>query len=186
MRPDEIAFIALCNDYCSALEQVVSGIDSALSSRPAFIASMLGLLPRLYISASDCFSDSADFDDDYFDDMAMDGEWAINDFLDEERYESVRRAIEAIMGQDDVYLEVFEEDMKYSDTPISASISEGLADIFQSLYNFVETVRDAPDSTVAAALVGAKEEFCHLWSRTACNLMRALNHLRYFAPSVND
>ncbi len=40
------------------------------------------------------------------------------------------------MGEDDVFLETFEEDMKYSDTPVAASVSESLADIFQPLYNF--------------------------------------------------
>ena len=90
------------------------------------------------------------------------------------------------MGQDDVFLEVFEEDMKYSETPISASVSEGLADIFQSLYNFIETVRDAPSERIYSALAAAKDDFEHYWSRIACNILRALNNTRYFSTSTDE
>ena len=83
------------------------------------------------------------------------------------------------MGAEDTYLEVFEEDMKYSDTPIAASVAEGIADIFQSCYNFVTMVRDAPEPLIADALEAMKEEFRNYWSQTLCNLLRPLNQLRY-------
>mgnify|MGYP005796285091 FL=1 len=71
--------------------------------------------------------------------------------------------------------------MKYSDTPIAASISEDLCDIFQVMYNLLDVVRDAPDELVQASLVAAKEDFETYWSRPLCNVFRALNNLRYFA-----
>ena len=87
-----------------------------------------------------------------------------------------------MLGPDDVYLEVFEEDMKYSETPIGMSLSEGLSDIFQVLYNFIATVKDAPSETVNAALVAIKDDFGAYWSQRLCNLMRPLNYL-YFNSS---
>lgn len=184
MQPNALAFIALSNEFCSALEQLATG--AASESRADFVASMLNYLPRLYISATDLRSLPPAVDtDDWADEMSgqMYEEYAIDNVLDEDYYDSVRRAIEEVMGADDVYLEVFEEDMKYSDTPVSASVAEGLADMFQYLYNFVETVRDAPSDRVSGALRVAKEEFEHYWSRIDCNLMRALNHIRYNATA---
>ena len=99
--------------------------------------------------------------------------------LEEDYYESVRRGIESIMGEDDVYLEVFEEEMKYSDTPVSASISEGLSDIFQVLYNFLSTVRDATDEVTGLALLEVRNDFRNYWSATLCNVLRAVNHIAY-------
>lgn len=61
--------------------------------------------------------------------------------LEEDYYDAVRMRVAALLGEDDTYLEVFEQDMKYSDTPIAASISEGLADLFQVFYNIVQTAR---------------------------------------------
>ena len=95
--------------------------------------------------------------------------------MDEELYNAAQQNIAAIMGEDDTYLEVFEEDMKYSDTPIAANISEGLADLFQVFYNFVETIKEAPETTIADALTLIKEDFGNYWSQILCNVLRALN-----------
>jgi hypothetical protein len=83
------------------------------------------------------------------------------------------------MGPEDIFLEVFEEDMKYSDTPIAASVSETLADIFQVLYNFVETIKESPQSMIDVALVAVKSDFGGYWSRLLCNVMRPLNQLSH-------
>ncbi|MFG6380759.1 MAG: DUF5063 domain-containing protein [Muribaculum sp.] len=158
-----LAFIALCNEYCQTLERVRE------ADRDDFVASMLRLLPRIYISASDLKIDSV------LEDAYIDGK------LDEDYYDAIRRGVENLLGPDDTYLEVFEEDMKYSDTPIAASISESLADIFQVFYNFLETVKDVPEELVILGLIAVKEDFESYWSRILCNVLRALNQLRYSA-----
>lgn len=161
MNPNSLSFLALCNEYCATVE------NAAQAGHDDFVDAMLRLLPRLYITASDLSADLSD-PDTY-----------IAEALDEDYYDSVRRAMEETLGQDDTYLEVFEEDMKYSDTPIAASIAEGLADIFQVLYNLVETVRDAPDSHINDALATVREDFGTYWSKPLCNVLRALNNIKY-------
>lgn len=166
LNTNAIAFIALCNEYCQAIE------TARETERDEFVTTVLRLLPRLYISATDLATEVPADEDPY-----------LESFIDEDYYESVRRSIEGIFGADDVYLEVFEEDMKYSDTPISASIAEGLADIFQDLYNFIEMVKDAPDPIIAVALVAVKENFESYWGHILCNVLRAVNHLKYSQSS---
>jgi hypothetical protein len=100
-------------------------------------------------------------------------------YVDEDYYESVRRGVETLMGEDDTFLETFEEDMKYSDTPIAASVAESLADIFQDLFNFVSVVKDSEGAQTMEALGECKENFEAYWSQTLCNVLRALNHYRY-------
>ncbi len=168
LNPNALAFIALCNEYCSALENVRE------FERDDFVRTALRLLPRIYISASDLTVDVDDTDDPY-----------IEPALDEDYYESVRRGVESIMGPDDTYLEVFEEDMKYSDTPIAASISEGLTDIFQVLYNFVEMIKDAPDYVVKLSVQAVKDDFGSYWSQILCNVLRALNQVRFSADDTS-
>ena len=160
LNTNAIAFIGLCNEYCLTVEHAR---EAELGE---FISAMLRLLPRLYIAASDLRTD-----------MPGDEEGYIDSALDEDYYDAVRRNMETLIGSDDIYLEVFEEDMKYSDTPVSASISESLADIFQVLYNFISTIRDATDETVKVALNSVKEDFRSYWSATLCNVLRALNRL---------
>lgn len=163
LNTNSIALIALCNEYCRKVEQA-SG-----SERDAFIDDMLRLLPRLYISASDLQTDS----------LLDEGSFYIDQALDEDSYDTVRNDVAALMEPDDVYLEVFEEDMKYSDTPIAASISEGIADLYQVLYNFIETIKDAPTDLIKEALGALREDFDNYWSQVLCNLMRPLNHVKH-------
>lgn len=160
ITPNTLAFIALCNEFCSAVE------NAGHSDRDDFIATLLRLLPRIYICASDLEGD--EYVDTYIDDA-----------LTEDYYDAMRRGVEQLLGEDDTYLDVFEEDMKYSDTPIAASISEGIADIFQVLYNYLETVRDAPNDLIVDATAVVREDFEHYWARRLCNVLRAVNALRY-------
>lgn len=162
LSPNTIAFIALTNEFCQTLE------NTRETTRDEFIDAMLRMLPRIYMSATDLDVTLIDEDDAY-----------IQPFLDEEYYESIRRNIENLLGPDDVYLEVFEEDMKYSDTPIAASISEGLADIFQVFYNFISTIRDLSPEEMVPQIAAVKDEFGGYWSQPLCNVLRALNHVRY-------
>lgn len=176
LNNNSLAFIALANEYCQALEQA-SGADG----RDPFADTMLRLLPRLYIAATDINPEAAaGAEVPVLLDPAEEDIY-IQPSLEEEYYDAVRRGVEALMGPDDVYLEVFEEDMKYSDTPVAASISEGLADIFQALYNFTEMVRDAPARLLPGIMAAEAEEFRTSWSRPLCNVLRALNALRYQA-----
>lgn len=167
MNANQIAFIGLCREYCSALE------NARETERPEFIDMMLRLLPRLYISATD-LAWAPD------DNILGETDGYLENALDEDYYDSVRRGVGEVMEEDDVYLEVFEEDMKYSDTPVSASISEGLADIFQALYNFLNAIGpDATDETMAVAFTAVADDFRAYWSGTLCNVLRALNNIRY-------
>ena len=161
LNTNAIAFIGLCNEYCVAIEH------AGETEAEEFIDNMLRLLPRIYIAASDLRDAPDDFGDAYIDNA-----------LDEDYYDSVRRGMESLLGADDTYLEVFEEDMKYSDTPVAASISASLADIFQVLFNFISTIRDATDETVRVAINSVRDDFKSYWSATLCNVLRALNHLK--------
>ena len=98
LSPNSLAFVALSNEYCAAIEGASQVADSRV-----FVAEMLRLLPRLYIVASDLNpAPSLEEDTPY-----------IDSYLGEDYYESARESIESLLGADDVYLEVFEEDMKY-------------------------------------------------------------------------
>ncbi len=161
LSPNQLAFLGLSNEYCQAVE------TADTTDRDDFIDAMLRLLPRIYISATDL-------------QMPMLNNSAyIHGTLEEDYYNAVRAAMEALFEDDDTYLEVFEEDMKYSDTPIAASISEGLADIFQVLYNLTEAVKDAPTEIIQEALAAVREDFADYWSRPLCNVLRAINDVKY-------
>ena len=58
-------------------------------------------------------------------------------FVTEEIYEYQRDTISKLLGADDDYLDVFIEDMVYSETALKSSISEDLCDIYQDIKDFL-------------------------------------------------
>lgn len=161
LTPNELAFIALANEYCHALEH---SLDN--ESRDEFVGTMLKLLPRLYITMSDLEEDP--FADAY-----------IESALEEDVYDMMRGRVAQIMAEEDIYLEVFVEDMKYSDTPISASVSENLADLYQEFFNLIHSVQDALTETQHEMLCQCRLNFVNYWGQTLCNVLRALNAAFY-------
>ena len=156
---------ALAADYCRTIE------NCAEMEKDEFLDSMLNILPRLYLQFNDLRPENIltfEPSDEYF-----------QSYVDEDYYESIRRNVESLFGPADTFLETFEEDMKYSDTPIAASISECLADIFQPLYNFISVVKDTEGESAEGAYAECWDNFVGYWSQTLCNVLRALNHLKY-------
>ena len=155
---------AYAADYCTACERAGD------MERDEFVDRMLDLLPRIYWEIFDITTEDVVTlgETDYF-----------STYVDEDYYDSIRRHMEALLGADDVFLETFEEDMKYSDTPIAASIAESLADIFQPLFDFISVVKDTDGDKITEAYLQCKEDFESYWSQTLCNVLRALNHIKY-------
>ena len=169
---NELSVVALANEYCRAIEL-------ASSSEPKeFVGKMVRLLPRIYMAVMDLPADeSIDVD-------ASDYVFG-STHLDEEYYNQVCENIAATLGSNDSYLETFHQDMKYSETPIAATISESLADIFQVLFNFIEDVKSADIDDVSDHLALLRSDFSEYWSQTLCNVMRPLNEI-IFSRTYDD
>ena len=115
---DILEFVTVAVQYCAYLE------DSEGRSREEFVDTMSKLLPLLYLKGSllpqyETYSDNM-----------------LSDYVTEENYDIIRNNIAYIMADKDDYLDVFVDDMKYSDEPILMTISENLADIYQDIKNF--------------------------------------------------
>lgn len=162
-----IHLVALSSDFCVTLENAGEMESEELTK------SLLSYLPRIYYE----FIDIEIEEDSHIDEWNMSGGTSATT-LDENQYEMLRHQLAAIFGENDTYLETFEKDMKYSDTPIATSISENLSDIYQPLYNFVVEVRESEGGNLEDAYQECKEQFDEYWSQTLCNAMRALNALR--------
>lgn len=168
LSPNSLAFIALTNEYCHAIENV------AENDREQFAAAMLKLLPRIYIVAIDLDTD------------VLYSDYELIPALEEEAYNQVRDLVSMVMAEEDVYLEVFMEDMKYSDLPIATSVSENLADLYQEFFNFIASVKDAMTEAQQELIGLCKANFRNYWGQTLCNVLRALNTVYYNLSSDTD
>lgn len=158
--------MAVVADAASFCYHVENCLDNELEE---FVDKITKTLPRIYL----------DFATISMEDIVEDAGYGMSSgYIDENYYNSMKENMERLFGEHDTYLETFEEDMKYSDTPIAATISESLADIFQPLYDFVYNVKEYNGENLEGAYKECKEGFDEYWSQTLCNVMRPLNELR--------
>lgn len=156
-----IDFVKLTADYCLKLENCRQAKPQEL------VENMLYLLPYIYIKATQLLPE--------IEDNGLNTDPQVT----EEDYNYVRLSIYDVLGQHDEYLDVFVEDMKYSDRPVLRSISEDLADIYQDLRNFLATYREGIDDMMNAALYEVLENFKFDWGQKCVNVMRPLHDTLY-------
>ena len=152
-----IEFVTVAVQLCLYLEQV-EGLDKS-----EFVEKMLCLLPLLYLKAR--LLPKATEELDGFPEQ----------FVSEQEYEDIRQKVAQCMGADDTYLEVFVEDMRYSDEPITAFVSENIADIYQEVKDLACNYQTRDEAVMNDALVNCIEAFEQHWGQKLLNVLRPLH-----------
>lgn len=158
---NSVEFVTVAAEYCAFIER------SEGQKRAEFVDTLLKILPLLYIKAS------------MIPECEVIGEDGLEAFVTEDDYEVIRLNLQELMADCDDYLDVFVEDMKYSDTPIRKSIAEDLTDIYQVVKDFVCQFRSGLNETMHDALAQCREHFIGYWGQTLVNTMRALHEVKY-------
>ena len=158
---NSVEFVTVAAEYCAFIER------SEGQKRAEFVDTLLKILPLLYIKAS------------MIPECEVMGEDGLEAFVTEDDYEVIRLNLQELMADCDDYLDVFVEDMKYSDTPIRKSIAEDLTDIYQVVKDFVCQFRSGLNETMHDALAQCREHFIGYWGQTLVNTMRALHEVKY-------
>ena len=156
-----VEFVTVAAEFCAYVERANE------HTRKEFVDTMLKILPLLYLKAQMLPTEERASDDD------------LEDFVTEDSYEILRITIAGLLADKDVYLDVFVEDMKYSDTPISRNISEDIADIYQDIKNFVCLFRTSINKTMHDAIIDCNEHFKQYWGQRTVNTLRALHDIAY-------
>ncbi len=68
--------------------------------------------------------------------------------------------------------------MEYSDTPVTAFISENIADIYQDIRNFVSVYQFELTGQMNDALYNCTENFYSYWGQKLVNTLRPLHALK--------
>lgn len=162
-----IEFVTVAVQYCAFLENFQETTETELTDK------LTKILPLLYLKAT----------------LIPETETANEDepeiTVTEADYNYISTKIYNIFGQNDTYLEVFLQDMKYSESPISASISEDLTDIYQDLKNFVTIFERGITENMNDALYLCTENFKTYWGQKLVNVLRALHSLKYSVESID-
>ena len=163
-----VEFVTVAAEFCAFLEQ------SEGRKRRDFVDTMLKLLPLLYLKAS------------LVPHVEGDEEFYPEEFVTEQDYEYLRAMLSAIMAGEDDYMDLNNQDVRFSDEPVVRSVSEDLADIYQALKNFVETYRLGVEYNMAEAVAAVAERFGLYWGQEVADVLKALHRVKYRLSESDD
>ena len=163
-----VEFVTVAAEFCKFLEQAEG------TRRAAFVDTALKMLPLLYLKAT------------LLPPCEPMGEEEPEHCVTEDTYEVMRLTLASILAERDDYLDVFVEDMKYSDQPITRYISEDLADIYQDVKDFIFVFSLGLNQTMHDALAICQENFRLYWGQKLVNTLRALHEVRYTQSEDED
>ena len=156
-RQDVIDFVTVAVETCLLFEHV------AELEKHDFVEKALAYLPLLYVRTRALPQPEEQIDG------------FLQTFVSEDDYNFVREGVSQLLGPDDVFLEVFVEDMRYSDEPVSAFVSENMADIYQELKDMAANFQLQDEEVMTAAVANCLESFHMHWGQKLLNTLRPLH-----------
>lgn len=163
-----IEFVTVGVEFCAFIE------NDKLTDRNEWINKMLHILSLLYMKTAQ------------LPDFTQVNEELPETFVKEEDYVRVSSGVASIMGEEDVYLDVFIEDMKYSDRPISSFVSEDIADVYQDIRNLVSIYQYNLSEQMNDALYVCQQHFRLYWGQKLINVLRPLHSILYKVDEDED
>jgi hypothetical protein len=164
-----IEFVAVAKEFCVWLE------NTPTFQRREFVDTGRKMLPLLYLKASVLPQPENMLEDDF-----------LETFVSEEEYQQILNAVMQKMGPYNDYLEVFTADMQRSVEPLTATISENLADIYQDIKNFLMSYRTAVTEIMNDALIELVGNFNEYWGQRLVNVLRALHEVAFNGENLDE
>lgn len=165
---ENLEFLTVAAETCKFFEQVEQ------NSPKEFLAIATKLLPLLYYKT-----------------VVVPVPTTISDeeterIVSEVDYEHIRNRIADLLGEKDYFLDTMDAEMQFSDTPLAATISENLADVYQNLKDYVFCCQIGNDEVMNDALANCLAEFGNYWGDRLLAALRALHQLYYSKDEALD
>ena len=165
---DTLEFVTVAAEYCALLEKCEERTEEA------FVSTLLKLLPLLYMKAQ------------LLPLVETDGAFMPDDQVTEEDYNFVRDNVYSLLHEHDEYeMLVWDEDMQTEESRW-CSVSEGLADVYQALRNFVAVYQQRVEACMPDALWQLRDSFELYWGQTLLDTLRQLHRIRYSMKNEED
>jgi len=163
-----IEFVAVANEFCKYAEHASEIKGEEL------LKILQRLLPLLYLKASFLPVFTPFFDD------------TNEKFVTENDWTRIHDDFRKKIGSANDYLEVFDEKINDSEGPVSASISENMADMYQDLKNFIILYQTGTVEVMNDALWECRMNFENYWGQKLVNALRAVHKFNYSGESLNE
>ncbi|MBR6031615.1 MAG: DUF5063 domain-containing protein [Bacteroidaceae bacterium] len=165
---DTLEFVTVAAEYCALMEKCENREEKEL------VETLLKLLPLTYMKMQ------------LLPEVETDGAFVPDDQVTEEDYNYIRSCAYRLLRKHDEYeMLVWDEDMQTEESRW-CSVSEGLADLYQALRNFVAVYQQRLESCMPDALWQLRENFEIYWGQTLLDTLRQLHRIRYSMSIAAD
>ncbi len=154
-----IEFVAVVKEFCDFVETVPQ------MRRKDFVQRLQKFIPLIYLKGA------------LLPESDVEEEGLTEDFVTEEHYNFLYSEVHRLLGEYDEYLEVFDDNMQYSETPIVHSIAEKVCDIYQDLKNFISSFRCGIPEVIGEALWQLNNNFELYWGKACTEVLRAVHYV---------
>ena len=161
-----IEFVAAANEFCKYAERAGDLKGKEL------LSILQRILPFIYLKASLLPPLKPVFEE------------GNEKFVTEDDWSRVNTTFRNRFGSADDYLEVFDDRMKDSDSPITVTISENMADIYQDLKDFIILYQTGTEEVMNDALWECRLNFENQWGQKLVNSLRAIHSALYSGEEI--
>jgi hypothetical protein len=161
-----IEFVAVANEYCKYAEH------SSEIKGDEMLRILQRLLPLLYLKASLLPALEPFFED------------GNEKFVTEPDWFRIHDMFKDRFGKANDYLEVFDEKINDSDSPVMSNLAENMADIYQDLKNFLLLYQTGTSEVMNDAIWECRMNFENFWGQTLVNSMRAIHKFIYSGEEI--
>jgi len=152
-------FVKVAGEFCNLAE------GSGGEDKKTLVANLREIVARLYYLAQTLPAVEPVLED------------ALQQYVVEEDYDKVKNGLKQKLGPADDYPEVFDPVRQETEGAISASLSENVADIYQSLTDFILNYSNGTNEIMNDAIWYCKQDFEEHWGQKSVNALRAMHNL---------
>jgi hypothetical protein len=161
-----IEFVAVANEFCKYAEH------SSELKGDELLKILQRILPLMYLKASLLPQLNPYFED------------GNEKFVTESDWISIHETLKEKFGTANDYLEVFDEKIKELEEPVTSSISENMADIYQDLKDFLLLYQTGTSEVMNDAVWECRMNFENFWGQKLVNSMRAIHKFIYSGEEI--
>jgi hypothetical protein len=161
-----VEFVAVSNEFCKYAERAPEVKGDEL------LRILQRLLPLMYLNASLLPALNPFFEE------------GNEKFVTEADWTRVHGTLREKLGTADDYLEVFDDKISDAEGPVTSSISENMADIYQDIKNFLLLYQTGTNEVMNDAIWECRLNFETIWGQKLLNSMRAIHRFIYSGEEI--
>jgi uncharacterized protein DUF5063 len=155
-----LEFVTIANEYCALVENIFD------TEKGVFVDKSVKILPFMYLKGM------------LLPDLEMISEDLVPKFVTEEEWETINNDVANLLGDDNVYKEVFDPLVDLEE-PREMTLSENFADLYQDIKDFLSLYHQGSLEDMNDAIFECKQTFKQYWGQRTVNALRVLHNLNF-------